>query len=231
MRAEIAGGGFIEVVDKLGSDETVVNSARVSFGKKTQAINENDRRLLAYLADNNHTSPFRHCYVQLHVRAPEFVARQWYKHIVGSEYSFKDQPWNEISGRYVEYDQENYLPSRLRAQAKDKKQGSSDAAVEDEAYLRQRFADCVGMAVWTYEYLLSAGVAKEQARMVLPLTFFTEWYWTASLQAIQHFVKLRSDPHAQEEIREYAQALDGLVTELFPNAWKALNGTHRRKAT
>lgn len=215
-------GGFVKVIDVLGSDASVVNAARVSFGKSIDQIREQDKKLLDYLTANSHTSPFRHCYVQLHVKAPEFVARQWYKHIVGTEYSFKDQPWNEISGRYVEYDFSSWVPEHLRKQSADKKQGSSDEYVEHEVQLIEQYKNFTEDAFKFYRYLIDQGVCKEQARTVLPLNFYTEWYWTASLQALQHFVKLRTDPHAQTEIQDFAWAIDDMMRQLFPNAWKAL---------
>lgn len=222
LKYELAGGGFLRVVDVLGSDATVVNAARVSFGKSISSIRDQDKKLLKYLADNAHTSPFRHVYVQLHVKAPEFVARQWYKHVVGSEYSFKDMPWNEISGRYVEYDMEYFTPSELRKQSSNNKQGSSSEVVEDDTLL-EAFKQSVELAHTTYHKLVAAGVAKEVARTLLPLNFYTEWYWTASLQCIEHFTRLRSAAHAQVEIREYANLLNDAMLTLFPNAWKALS--------
>lgn len=217
-------GGFVKIVDVLGSDATVVNSARVSFGKQISQIREQDKNLLTYLSEHGHTSPFRHCYVQLHVKAPEFVARQWYKHVVGTEYSFKDQPWNEISGRYVQYDFSSWEPEHLRKQSVDKKQGSADEFVEHEAELIQQYRKFTEDSYKFYDHLIKNGVCKEQARTVLPLNFFTEWYWTASLQSLQHFIKLRTDPHAQAEIQDFAWVVNDLVQTLFPNAWKALSG-------
>lgn len=220
-------GGFVKVVDVLGSDATVVNAARVSFGKQISNIREQDKHLLKYLSEHGHTSPFRHCYVQLHVKAPEFVARQWYKHVVGTEYSFKDQPWNEISGRYVQYDFSSWEPENLRKQSADKKQGSSEEYVEHESELIAQYRKFTEDAYKFYDHLINQGVCKEQARTVLPLNFFTEWYWTASLQSLQHFVKLRTDTHAQVEIQDFAWAVDDLIRTLFPNAWVALTGKSR----
>ena len=216
------GNGFVKCVDVLGNDSTVVNAARVSFGKRIDQIRDQDKKLLDYLAQNKHTSPFRHCYVQLHVKAPEFVARQWYKHIVGTEYSFKDQPWNEISGRYVTYDLEAWQPEHLRKQSQDKKQGSSEEFVDDEDALLKKYQEATQSMFKCYEEMLAAGVCKEQARTLLPLNFYTEWYWTASLQSLAHFVKLRTDPHAQVEIQEYAKIVDDIMLTLFPNAWRAM---------
>ena len=217
------GDGFVKVVDVMGSDATVVNSARVSFGKRIDQIRDQDKKLLDYLSKNGHTSPFRHCTVQFHIKAPEFVARQWYKHIVGTEYSFKDAAWNEISGRYVTYDTEFWTPVKLRKQSADKKQGSSNESVENEDALIQRYKEITQNMFKAYEEMLAAGVCKEQARTLLPLNFYTEWYWTASLQAVAHFVKLRTDPHAQVEIQDFATGINDMMLALFPNAWRALN--------
>jgi len=217
------GSGFVRVVDALGSDVTVVNAARVSFGKSIAEIRSQDKNLLSYLAEHGHTSPFRHVYVQFHIKAPEFVARQWYKHIVGGEYSFKDTAWNEISGRYVEYDMSASMPGELRRQSDDRKQGSSDEVVED-AQLLNEFHAYVQSGFDLYKRLIESGVAKEQARTVLPITFNTEWYWTASLQALSHFVSLRDHPNAQVEIQDYARLIDDCMLTLFPNAWRALRG-------
>ena len=214
--------GFVKVVDVLGQDATVVNAARVSFGKRIDTLREQDISLLKYLAENEHTSPFRHVFVQFHVKAPEFIARQWWKHIVGTEYTFKDTGWNEISGRYVSYEHEIWIPEVLRVSSPDKKQGSEDIPVEDNEYLLDLYKKGSEYMFDCYQYLLSQGVCNEQARTLLPLNFYTEWYWTASLQAIANFCQLRTSPHAQKEIAEYAEAISEMVSDLFPNAWAAL---------
>lgn len=216
------GNGFVSVEDVMGDDASIVNAARVSFGKRIDQIREQDKKLLNYLADHGHTSPFRHCYVRFHIKAPEFVARQWYKHVVGSEYSFKDQPWNEISGRYVQYDMSSWIPDKLRKQSADNKQASIDESVENESTLIEEYKQHVDDAYCFYNKLIESGVCREQARTILPVNFWTEWYWTASLQTIFHFVKLRNDGHAQLEIREYAIAIDDLMLSIFPNGWRAL---------
>lgn len=219
-------GGFIKVVDCLGNDCSIVNAARISFNKETKEIEEKDIKLLNYLAKHKHYSPFRHVYIQLHVRAPEFVARQWWKHNIGSDYTFGACPWNEISGRYCEYELAPWMPtpSQVRYQSENSKQGSSSAPVDpvirDEVLTL--YKEVTDKAFEAYKLLCDAGIAKEFARTLLPLNFFTEWYWTASLQAIHHFVTLRDDPHAQREIREYAQSLGNIAEELFPYAWSAL---------
>jgi thymidylate synthase (FAD) len=217
--------GFVEVVDHMGSDLTTVNSARVSYGGRSTILNDKDKKLINYLAKNDHTSPFRHAMITFHVKCPEFVARQWYKHIVGCNFSVGDSishGWNEISGRYVEYTPEFYTPKTLRMQSTDSKQASSETSKLDK-YSGAVLAR-TAMSFKTYKDLLEAGVAKEQARMVLPFNTYTEYYWTASLHAVAHFCKLRDHEHAQYEIREYAKAVSELARVVFPHSFDALMG-------
>lgn len=222
MKKEILDKGFIEVVDKLGSDLTVVNSARVSFGKRKTKFEDKDKILVQYLAENKHWSPFRHIIVQFHVKAPEFVMRQWYKHVVGietsSSYPTKDHAWNEISGRYVPV-QDFYFPEKWRKQSEDNKQASEGEIPEQET-ARNILNETMDYLNLQYNKLLELGVAKEQARIILPLNQFTEVYWTASFQAIMNFISLRDDTHAQWEIREYAIAMKEFMIELFPETTK-----------
>ncbi len=212
---------FVRIVDFMGNDTNIVNAARVSFGKTISQIRDQDKSLLDYLSKNKHTSPFRHVMVQFHIKAPEFVARQWYKHIIGSDYTFKDTAWNEISGRYVEYDLEPWLPKKLRKQSDNKKQGSDLISIDNEKEALEVYQNATENAFNTYKKLLEMGVCKEQARTILGLNFYTEWYWTASLQAIGNFVLLRDNDHAQLEIREYAIIVNDLMKSLFPNAWES----------
>jgi len=214
--------GFVDVKTWMGSDLMVVNSARVSYGNESLSLSEKDENLINYLAKNKHTSPFRHCFITFHVKAPEFVARQWYKHIVGCNFSVGDavsHGWNEISGRYVEYEPDFYIPDQLRAQSKSSKQASVESEDMPSPKIIQ---DTVDVCNRVYRDLILAGVAKEQARLVLPFSTYTEFYWTASLQAVAHFCKLRDHEHAQYEIREYAQALSKATKELFPYSFLAL---------
>ncbi len=210
--------GFIEVIDKLGSDLTVVNSARVSFGKRKTKFSDGDRILVRFLAENKHFSPFRHLVVQFHIKSPEFVMRQWYKHVVGietsSSYPTKDHAWNEISGRYVPVN-DFYEPPFWRAQSADNKQ-ASEGTIEKQDTANKIFKDAMNNLLDAYGKLLELGVAKEQARILLPLNQYTEIYWTASFQAIMNFIDLRDETHAQWEIREYAIAMKDLMLELFP---------------
>jgi thymidylate synthase (FAD) len=210
--------GFIEVLDKLGTDLTVANSARVSFGKRKTVFDESDRKLVKFLAKHKHWSPFRHLVVQFHIKAPEFVMRQWYKHVVGiettSSYATKDHAWNEISGRYVPVS-DYYIPSNWRRQSENNKQ-ASEGSIDDQETANKVFTEAMELMIAHYDKLLELGVAKEQARMILPLNQYTEVYWTASFQAIMNFIELRDEATAQWEIRQYAIALKELMMGIYP---------------
>ena len=230
MKTKVLDKGFVEVVDSLGNDLTVVNSARVSFGKRKSVWSASDRRLVKYLAKYKHYSPFRHLQVQFHIKAPEFVMRQWYKHVVGiettSNSSTKDHAWNEISGRYVEYD-EFYEPTIYRKQSEDNKQASEGQFEGDDIKdVEGHWTRAHNMSLTAYENLIDAGMAKEQARCILPLTLYTEVYWTASFQAIMNFIELRNEKTAQIEIQEYAKVLLELMHETFPKITEIWSEAH-----
>jgi thymidylate synthase (FAD) len=209
--------GFVRLVDVMGSDLSVVNAARVSFGKRKEAFEEGDAKLVTYLAKHEHTSPFRHAYLQFHVKAPIFVFRQWMKHQVGCS-------WNEISGRYVEFpDDEYFVPASFRQQAKVNKQGSEGEIDEgNRGPAMEAYLDACRNAVAQYKAMLELGVCREQARCVLPLGLYSEVYWTTSLQAAAHFIRLRSEGHAQWEIQQYAAAVRQLMEPRFPASLQAL---------
>ncbi|MCA9788445.1 MAG: FAD-dependent thymidylate synthase [Cyanobacteria bacterium HKST-UBA05] len=222
--------GFVSLLDSLGSDLTIVNAARVSFGKRKTELDDKDEKLIAYLAKHQHWSPFRHVQLQFHCKVPEFVARQWYKHVVGIAYSegaCVDHAWNEISLRYVDAsDFHFYVPDGFRQQSEDNKQASMETIVPDaDGALKQRYVDHCKAAFELYETLVGQGVAKEQARAVLPLSIYTEFYWTASLQAITNFIQLRKHPGAQYEIRQFADAIETLTRQIVPVAYRSLLGT------
>ncbi|MBC8484908.1 MAG: FAD-dependent thymidylate synthase [Bacteroidetes bacterium] len=218
LKTNVLDKGFIEVVDSLGSDLTVVNSARVSFGKRKTTYDDVDRVLVEFLAENKHWSPFRHLVVQFHVKAPEFVMRQWYKHVIGIETSSssftKDHAWNEISGRYVPVN-DFYEPANWRKQSKDNRQ-ASEGSIDDQVSAREVFQKTMSFLFDSYNKLLDLGVAKEQARIMLPLNQYTEVYWTASFQAIMNFIDLRDEPSAQWEIREYAKVIKDMMLKIYP---------------
>ena len=212
----------IEVTYKghMGNDLTVVNAARVSFGKESewdyeesdaysfkQHMKARDKKLIQYLAKHKHISPFGHCFASFHIKAPVFVARQLVKH--------KFLRWNEISRRYVDSEPEFYVPNTYRGRSLDKKQGSAGkVTVSDNGFNE--------IAMTEYEYLLDLGVCPEQARMVLPQSMMTEWYWSGSLDAFADMCKLRCAPDTQAETAEVAWEIDRVMIALFPVSWKAL---------
>lgn len=200
--------GFVRLVEVMGSDLSVVNAARISFAKQTKEFRQQDHKLIHYLWSHRHTSPFRHASIQIHLKAPLFVLRQWMKHQVGCA-------WNEVSGRYVRFDAQFYNPSTWREQHESNKQGSK-GQIEQQEQASQLYQSSMQRAVDEYQKLLAMGVCKEQARMVLPLSLYSECYWTTSLQAMMHFLELREDAHAQWEIQEYARAIRSLLTPFFP---------------
>jgi len=204
----------VTLIDNMGSDLTVVNAARVSFNKKSEWDEDNtltvsDGILISYLARNKHMSPFGHCFATFHVKAPIFVARQLVKH--------KFLRWNEVSRRYVDEEPEFYEPSEWRGRAKDKKQGS-DGVVDVG-----NWGDTNWACLTAYKDLLEAGVAPEQARMVLPQSTMTEWYWSGSLDAWSDMCKLRQAEDAQYESRLVANSISMDLGTLYPASWKALN--------
>jgi thymidylate synthase (FAD) len=209
--------GFVGLVDHMGSDLSVVNAARVSYGKRSTEFSAADDKLIRYLWRNKHTSPFRHASLQFHIKAPIFVLRQWMKHQVGCS-------WNEISGRYVEFLPEFYVPEEFRKQSKLNKQGST-GTIEEKDKAALIYETSLNYAFRDYARLLELGVCREQARMTLPTALYSECYWTTSLQAVLHFIKLRSDSHSQWEIQQYANAIKGIVEPLFPTTFDAITNS------
>ena len=228
IKSKVLDNGFIEVVDSLGNDLTVVNSARVSFGKRKTKFDKSDERLVRYLAKYKHYSPFRHLQVQFHIKAPEFVMRQWYKHVVGIETTSnsvtKDHAWNEISGRYVPVS-DFYIPEVYRAQSEDNKQ-ASEGEVEEQEVASKLWTDAHWYVVGFYNELLEMGVEKEQARAILTLSQYTEVYWTASFQAVMNFIELRNEKTSQWEIQEYAKVLLEQMKEVFPKTTELWSEAH-----
>lgn len=198
--------------DHMGSDLTVVNAARVSFAKESVLFDDSDKKLLSYLAKHGHWSPFAHCTVQVHVKAPIFVARQLAKHQVGMS-------WNEVSRRYVKNDVELYWPEKWRKAAENVKQGSSDEDVFIEHEYIKWFG---GEIIEEYSYLLRCGVCPEQARMILPQNMYTEWYWTGSLYAFARVFNQRTHEGAQKETQEIAHQIGSICAQRFPVSWEVL---------
>ena len=219
----------VKLVDHMGSDLSVVNAARVSFAKTSEwdiipdvgpvegYLKLGDEKLIKYLAKHNHWSPFGHASMQFHIKAPVFVARQLVKHQVGLV-------WNEVSRRYVDDEVEFYNPEEWRGKPTNSKQGSSDEVIDinPRNLMVDNYEQVCKSAKWTYEHLLSLGVAPEQARMVLPQSMFTEWYWSGTLYAFARVCNLRCKPDAQKETQMVADQIDVLAKELFPNSWEAL---------
>ena len=222
MKIDVLDKGYIEVVDTLGDDLTPVNAARVSFDGFSETFTDKDRKLSKFLIKHKHHSPFRHQHVMFINKAPEFVMRQWYKHVVGiettSSHVTKDHAWNEISGRYVPYD-EFYEPTEFRKQSEDNKQ-ASDGLIEEQKQAYQMWKTTQQSTIHTYEKLLDMGMSKEQARSILPLTVYTKVWWTASFQSIMNFIELRDEKTSQVEIQEYAKALKNIMLETFPETTK-----------
>jgi thymidylate synthase (FAD) len=203
-------------IDHMGNDLTVANAARVSFGKTSEmeddpwgppVLKAKDNNLIRYLAKHKHISPFGHCFASFHIKAPIFVARQLVKH--------KFLRWNEISRRYVDDEPEFYVPDVWRGRSSDKKQGSEGEVKYEGPLGNYNQLD-------RYKELLRVGVAPEQARMVLPQSTMTEWYWSGSLDAFADMCNLRCKPDTQAETRVVAQQIDHKMIELFPVSWDAL---------
>ena len=221
---------MIEVtyVNHMGDDLSVVNAARVSFGKKSdymprvhmgepKVLQYKDDRLIKYLAKHKHKSPFNHTFTTFHVKAPVFVARQLVKH----EY----MPWNEISRRYVDSEPELYEPDVWRGRSADKKQGSEGVVtLYEDHQMRQAYhpTEINVYSLETYNYLLEQGVAPEQARMVLPQSMMTEWYWSGTLYAFAKMCGLRLKEDTQAETRVVAEKIEDVMIKLYPVSWEAL---------
>jgi len=203
--------GFVRLVDYLGGDERVVQSARVSYGAGTKSFRE-DAALIDYLLRNSHTSPFEQVVLTFHVKLPIFVARQWVRH--------RTARLNEISGRYSVLKDDFYVPAPedVALQSTDNKQGRSDEKLEpgDAEKIREAFVSVQKASYDFYSSLVDAGIARELARINLPLSLYTEWYWQIDLHNLFHFLELRLDSHAQKEIRLYAEVLLGIVKKVAP---------------
>ena len=209
--------GLIQVhrMDSMGTDLTVVNAARVSFDKFKEELEYSDEKLIQYLAEHGHWSPFSHCFIQFKIDAPIFVARQLMKHTVGLG-------WNEVSRRYVDDDPEFYTPFEWRRRAADKKQGSMAEAVSSQDIANRIKNESDRVALNCYDRLLKLKVCPEQARMVLPQNMMTSWFWSGSLYAFSRVCNLRLKEDAQEETRDVAQRISDHCAVEFPLSWKNL---------
>ena len=234
----------VTLMDHMGDDLSVVNAARVSFGKRVEynddewqdveykncytqipILRDGDVKLIKYLAKHNHWSPFGHTSLQFHIKAPVFVARQLVKHQVGLV-------WNEISRRYVSDEPEFYTPEVWRASAENKKQGSSDEEIDinpstgSGPQMVDNYQQVLKSAKWTYEHLLRLGVCPEQARMVLPQSMMTEWYWSGTLYAFASICNLRCKPEVQLETQMIANQINEQAGKLFPVSGEALRNEY-----
>ena len=212
----------VELIDHMGTDASVVNAARVSFGKRIKEMTEGDTKLIKYLAKHNHWSPFGHASLQFRIKAPVFVARQLVKHQVGLV-------WNEISRRYVDTEPEFYEVDKWRGKPVDKKQGSDEENTIEWVDRNTRTGALQlaveNIALTNYKRMLDAGVAPEQARMILPQSMMTEWYWSGTLYAFARVCNLRCASDAQYETRIVANLINKECGKLFPISWTELRNT------
>lgn len=207
----------VSLLDSMGSDLTVVNSARVSFAKTKKKIDISDKNLIRYLATHNHWSPFAHTCLQFYIQAPMFVARQLAKHQIGLV-------WNEVSRRYISSEPEYWQPNKKwRKAADDKKQGSSADLIPSQQIAEHTYTDACRHSVDSYKFLISMGVCPEQARAVLPVSIYTEWYWTGSVYAFSRVCNLRMAKDAQKETQDVVKEISFQCSSAFPISWAALD--------
>jgi len=206
---------YVHRMDSMGSDLTVANAARVSFDKHKDELDDSDEKLIAFLAKHGHWSPFAHVSQQLKIDAPIFIARQLQKHQIGLA-------WNEVSRRYVDSTPEFYTPTEWRKRAKDKKQGSLSEPIASQGIANAIKKEAEIVCVNAYNALLRKDVCPEQARMVLPQSLMTSWYWTGSLYAFSRVCNLRLKEDAQAETREVAESISNHCAIMFPISWKNL---------
>lgn len=206
--------GFVKLVDLMGDDSSIVQAARVSYGKGTKTLNE-DEGLIRYLLRHHHTTPFEMVEFKFHCRMPIFVARQWIRHRTANV--------NEMSARYSEMPDWFYEPDAAlcTTQSAQNRQGGTGIQVADSATMAGEFRKIHDSTYSSYEQFLEKGMRRELARVALPVSLYTEWYWKIDLHNLLHFLRLRLDPHAQYEIRVFAEAMAGIVKERVPLTWKA----------
>jgi thymidylate synthase (FAD) len=219
-KIDVLDKGYVRLVDVLGSDLSVTNSARVSYDKQKEVFDAKDERLMSFLAREGHTSPFRHAFLQFEVYAPLMVARQWWKYVIGSAHQM--DAWNESSRRYITEEPTFYIPGNdeWRKAPSDSKQGSGGFFTDDEGAINTyELIKLVETCEVQYERALKRGVAPEQARLFLPAYgMYVRWYWSASLQSVVHFINQRIAHDAQKEIQDYAKAVLAHTENHFPVA-------------
>lgn len=220
------GISFVRLINWMGSSLDIVCDARQSFDQTSSEWSEKDQKLLNYLVKHEHTSPFRGVVTKWQVKAPLYVCRQWWKHVIGGTFANDTLGWNEKSFRYCEADDEGvyYMPREFRQQSASNKQASSgplEAPMNQVAMIE--YAKALEQAKQAYRTLITLGVCKEQARGILPMATFSTFTWTCSLQALLHFISLRDKGDAQGEIQAYAQAMSTLARPLFKEAFEAFD--------
>jgi thymidylate synthase (FAD) len=204
--------GFVALIEFGGGDTMVVKAARISYGKELKG-DEQDKRLIKYMMKHHHGTPFEHSLFIFHVKAPIFVARQWFRHRIGS--------FNEISGRYVEYQEEFYIPKKLRVPHPENKQASVEAYIENEEELIKIYEESIKRSYEAYKRLIQSGVAREMARAVLPLALYTQFYWSVNPRSLMNFLNLRLQEDAQWEIRQYAERIAFFFYQMMPWTFSA----------
>ena len=219
--SQVLDKGFVKLIDFMGGDQRAVDSARVSFGSVSKG-EAADRKLLEYLLEHGHFSPFEHSVFQFHIKCPIFVARQWMRHRIAS--------YNEISARYTEVHDEFYFPAEFRAQDRSNRQGSLPSANLDQKKMLELYDKAVKASYAAYQELLDAGAAREMARMVLPVAQYTQFHWTINARSLLNFIGLRADAHAQWEIRRYAEAIQEMFRARMPWTWEAWAKLNEKKA-
>lgn len=212
MEIKVLDKGFVRLVDFMGGDNGVVAAARVSYGTGLKG-EEKDKKLIAYLLRHQHMTPFEHSVFKFHVSCPIFVMRQWIRHRAGS--------FNEASARYREVKDEFYLPEKWRAPDPKNKQASQETPQIDQEKCARLLQESNEKAYAAYQELIKAGAARELARMVLPVSLYTQFYWTVSARNLMHFIDLRADAPAQWEIQRYAEALSEIFAQKMPWTWEA----------
>jgi thymidylate synthase (FAD) len=214
MKIDVLDQGFVRIVDHMGDDSSIVQAARVSYGKGTKTVKE-DRTLIRYLMRNWHTSPFEMVEFKFHCKMPIFCARQWVRHRTAS--------LNEYSGRYSEMPDECYMPEASRIQTQDEwnHQASSGETIEGPEALQGYMKQEQEAVFANYHDYLSCGAAREIARINLPLSTYTQWYWKMDLHNLFHFLRLRMDEHAQWEMRQYANAIFEIIKQVVPMSCEA----------
>ena len=217
------GISFVRLIDWMGTSLDIVCDARQSFDQASTEWTDKDQKLLNYLVKHQHTSPFRGVVTKWQIKAPLFIARQWWKHVIGGTYANDQLGWNEKSFRYCEADDDTYyMPRQFRYQSASNKQASADDLEPSMNHVAMiEYAKALEQAKQAYRALLALGVSKEQARGIMPMSAYTQFTWTCSLQALLHFLSLRDKPDAQGEIQCYAQALATLARPLFKEAFQA----------